>query len=137
MRDNNLKIADQSTRAINLFIDMIAIVILWALVIRIIILLGLSHTLMDESGEAGIFPLVLFFIMFWSYYVLLESLFQRTLGKLLTKTKVVNEFGAIPSLLQIIGRTLCRNIPFEYFSYFVDDVGMHDKLSGTRVIENK
>ncbi|MVM37941.1 hypothetical protein GO730_10615 [Spirosoma sp. HMF3257] len=69
------------------------------------------------------------------YYILTELLFQRTLGKVLTKTKVVSLTGDKPSLLQIIFRTLSRSIPFEYLSYFVTVEGLHDKLSKTRVVK--
>ena len=68
------------------------------------------------------------------YYVPQEVLFGRTLGKLATGTRVVNEAGGSASFGQILGRTAARFIPFEPFSFLAGGVGWHDKLSGTRVV---
>lgn len=70
------------------------------------------------------------------YYVLLEALSGRTLGKLLSGTKVVREDGDPPTTAQIIGRTAARFIPFEPFSVLSssESVGWHDTLSKTRVV---
>ncbi len=72
------------------------------------------------------------------YYVPQEALFGRTLGKLITGTKVVStkhEEGGRPGTMQVLGRTLARFIPFEPFSAFMDDKMWHDNLSNTRVIK--
>jgi uncharacterized RDD family membrane protein YckC len=74
------------------------------------------------------------------YYIVMELAFQRTLGKLLSGTKVVTEKGEPPSFGQILGRTLARFIPFEAFSFFGGGgkpVGWHDSLSGTRVVSSR
>jgi uncharacterized RDD family membrane protein YckC len=69
------------------------------------------------------------------YYVLLEGLTGRTLGKLITGTKVVNERGEPPSFAQTLGRTFSRFIPFEAFSFLGDDGrGWHDSVPGTYVV---
>jgi uncharacterized RDD family membrane protein YckC len=65
----------------------------------------------------------------------LESWTQQTLGKRITGTKVVNRFGGKPTIARIIGRTLCRSIPLEYLSFLVRNDGVHDLLSGTRVVK--
>ncbi len=69
------------------------------------------------------------------YYVLMEFKFQRTLGKFLTKTKVVTQTGSKPSLNDIFIRTLCRFIPFDRTSFIVVKNGFHDRLSKTTVIK--
>jgi uncharacterized RDD family membrane protein YckC len=70
------------------------------------------------------------------YYVPLELLFGRTLGKLVTGTRVVNEQGGKPSVGQVFGRTFARFIPFEAFSFFSADArGWHDSLSKTYVVK--
>ena len=69
------------------------------------------------------------------YYVVMEAVFQRTVGKLLTGTVVVNESGGRPSFGQIVGRSFARWIPFEAFSFLSKNpVGWHDSLAKTRVI---
>jgi uncharacterized RDD family membrane protein YckC len=72
------------------------------------------------------------------YYGGFEALFGRTPAKLLTRTKVVNESGLPPTILQILGRTLARNVPFEPFSCLGDPpIGWHDRWSGTRVVRTR
>jgi uncharacterized RDD family membrane protein YckC len=69
------------------------------------------------------------------YYVLFEGLFGRTLGKLVTGTRVVTSDGGKPRFLQICGRTLARFVPFEPFSFFGSGPsGWHDRWSETRVV---
>lgn len=71
------------------------------------------------------------------YYFVCEALWGRTLGKLLTGTRVVAANGGPPTIPQLVGRTFARIIPFEPFSFLggPNPVGWHDSLSGTRVIQ--
>ncbi len=80
------------------------------------------------------------------YYVPFEFLFGKTLGKMVTKTKVVDLYGNKPTFKQIIIRYLVRLVPFEGLSFLggsrnlaSDDkyrpVGWHDRLSSTYVID--
>ncbi|MEQ1904426.1 MAG: RDD family protein [Pirellulaceae bacterium] len=72
------------------------------------------------------------------YYFVFEITTSRTLGKLITGTKVVNENGGTPTLGQILGRTFCRLIPFEAFSFFgTPPRGWHDSLSKTYVVKSR
>lgn len=72
------------------------------------------------------------------YYIIMESLFQRTIGKMITGTKVVMEDGTKPPAGVIALRTLCRFIPFEPFSLFSESGrGWHDGLTDTCVVEAK
>jgi uncharacterized RDD family membrane protein YckC len=68
------------------------------------------------------------------YYTVLESDNGRTVGKYITKTKVVMETGKKPDFKTILIRSLCRCIPLEQFS-FLGDEGLHDRLSKTSVID--
>lgn len=69
------------------------------------------------------------------YYSSFEVLTGRTIGKFITKTKVVDENGNSPDFGAIIIRSLCRFIPFEQFSFLGDTgTGWHDKISKTRVV---
>jgi len=70
------------------------------------------------------------------YYVVLEGLTGRTIGKLLTGTKVVAEEGGVPTFGQIVGRSLSRLIPFEPFSFLgKQPIGWHDTIPKTRVVK--
>lgn len=73
------------------------------------------------------------------YYILMEAVFQRTLGKLVTGTIVVTTDGGQPSFGQVVGRSFARLIPFEPFSFLGGNPckGWHDKLSGTLVIKSR
>jgi uncharacterized RDD family membrane protein YckC len=71
---------------------------------------------------------------FVGYYVVFEHTIGATIGKLVTRTKVVARDGGKPTLGQIVGRTFARYIPLEPFSCLSDDGGWHDTLSKTRVV---
>ncbi len=82
--------------------------------------------------------LVLTLIIYFTYYILFETLLHRTLGKFITQTKVVMEDGSKPGVLDIILRTLCRLIPFEFFSFLGEKGrGWHDSMSNTYVVDIK
>ena len=68
-----------------------------------------------------------------SYYVFFEGIWARTPGKLVFGTVVVTETGTKPSIKQVVGRTLCRFIPFEALS-FLSERGWHDSIPKTRVV---
>lgn len=69
------------------------------------------------------------------YYSLWEGLTGRTPGKFLTGTRVYVAYDATrPSWKTCILRTLCRNIPFEPFSFIsARPAGWHDSLVNTVV----
>ena len=71
------------------------------------------------------------------YYVIMEYKFGKTIGKFITKTKVVSKDGKPLSIGQCIGRLFCRIIPFERFSgLFSDGVFWHDSIPGTLIVED-
>lgn len=72
------------------------------------------------------------------YYILCEATTSRTLGKLVTGTKVVNEQGGKPSFGQIVGRSFSRLIPFEAFSFLGETSrGWHDRFPHTYVVKSR
>src|SRR3989339_1465757 len=76
-------------------------------------------------------------IIFLIYYIPQEAFSGRTLGKLITGTKAVSEDGTELTFGQVLGRTLCRFIPFEAFSFLGGNGrprGWHDKIPKTKVI---
>lgn len=74
------------------------------------------------------------FVAMSIYYLAFEGLFQTTLGKLVTGTRVMTVRGKRPAPPQLFLRTLLRFIPFEPFSFFGSDAGWHDRWSGTCVV---
>lgn len=69
----------------------------------------------------------------------IEALFKgRTLGKLITRTKAVNEDGSTISAATAFQRGLSRAVPFEMFSAFGSpSYPWHDKWIKTYVIDLK
>lgn len=92
----------------------------------------------DAYGELSIGWTVSIYLVILFYYIFMEATFGKTIGKMITGTKVVNEDGTKPELMTIIGRTLCRLIPFDAFSFLGSTaVGWHDSISRTRVIRGR
>jgi uncharacterized RDD family membrane protein YckC len=76
-----------------------------------------------------------------AYYVVMEGVFGASVGKLVTRTRVVNESGHPPTWEQALVRTLCRFIPFEALSLaFSEDGrarGWHDSIARTYVVRRR
>ena len=128
------RIATTSQRFLTLIIDTL-LYFAFAFVLGIVLaLLGLSDSIKNMNDY------LLGLVILLMYYVPQESIYGRTLGKTITGTKVVNERGVKPSIIQVFVRTLFRFIPFEAFSFFGgkgQPIGWHDRLSGTKVVSIK
>jgi uncharacterized RDD family membrane protein YckC len=74
---------------------------------------------------------------FFGYYVIMETKYQKTIGKYITKTKVVNKNGTKPEVGDIVRRTFCRLIPFDRISFLFTANGFHDRLSDTTIIKDE
>ena len=67
----------------------------------------------------------------------MEVTLGQTLGKLVTKTKVISVKGKRPNVLHIFLRTILRfTNPFDVVSYLMgNEQGIHDILSRTRLVK--
>lgn len=82
----------------------------------------------------GSFPVFLPLLSLLFYYFILEGIFNTSAGKCATNTIIVNSSGQLPSVGQRLGRTLCRLIPFEAFSFLSKSRrGWHDTITDTYV----
>ena len=73
-----------------------------------------------------------------TYYGMFETLTARTPGKYITGTKVIYQDGTFPESGTVLIRSLCRQIPFEPFSFLgILPVGWHDRFSKTIVVDVK
>lgn len=125
------------TRFINFVIDTIAIIIE---AIIIFVIFGRSFGLLfyfDKDITIIITMLILLLASFFSYYVFMESTYQKTIGKFITKTKVVKSDGTKPELWNIIKRTFYRLILFDRISFLFTQNGLHDRLSNTVIIKDE
>lgn len=125
------QLASRGQRFANMLIDVIGYLVL-SMVIGVVAAF-VYPPLLETSGPLGDWLFGVFVAS--AYYLPLEALFGRTLGKLVTRTYVVSASGDPATFRQLLGRTLARFIPFEPFSFFTRDaIGWHDSLSGTRVV---
>jgi len=71
------------------------------------------------------------------YYTILEATTGKTIGKMITGTKVTNDDFSKPSLGSAFKRSLCRLIPFEPLSFFGSSSpsGWHDTITDTWVVD--
>ncbi|PWU03168.1 MAG: hypothetical protein C5B52_03960 [Bacteroidetes bacterium] len=118
------------TRLLNYLIDLVVL-----FVIFFAILFGSLATSDDSALGGELMFNVSFYLVFLAYYFFCEVAMGRTVGKLLTGTKVVNEIGGKPSAGQILGRTFSRIVPFEAFSFLGNTNGWHDRWSHTTVVK--
>jgi len=127
---SNQQLATKGQRFANLLVDSFAYYLL-LLIVAVIATLAdpeIGETLADYSFLFSMASML-------TYYVFFEALFGCTPAKLLTGTRVVTETGARPSVLQILGRSFARMVPFEPFSCLGNPpIGWHDQWSRTRVI---
>ena len=111
----------------------------------LLFIIGIIAAIIDPEGVAAwaenvtkLEDIMYGLVVLVVYFIVTESLFQRTVGKLITGTKVVMADGSKPGFGTIVLRTLCRLIPFEMFSFVGEDsYGWHDSLSKTYVVDVK
>ncbi len=119
-------------RFVNFLIDFIVWLVL-AFIITFIIGLFIQPT---DQGMISLIGYILIFGTFIAYYAIMEIKFQKTIGKFVTKTKVVKMNGEKPTDGDIITRTFCRLIPFDRLSFLFVKNGIHDFLSKTKVVKD-
>ncbi len=75
-------------------------------------------------------------VVWAAYFFVMELAWGRTLGKLISGTKVVSEDGTRATEMQVLARTMARLIPFEFLTFIgqEDRRGLHDTMSHTMVI---
>ncbi len=113
------------------FLDLIFFYIFSFLLGTLLGLAGMAQAI--ESINVYLFGIILMLL----YYVPQEATSGRTLGKRIVGTCAISMDGGRIAPLQGVGRTLCRLIPFDAFSFFGGNGrpwGWHDKLSNTQVV---
>ena len=140
-REFNHLTVDRGLRFANYLIDLLFLLALnfgFGMLLGIILMLTSPETLEGMDTENPLLDYLFSFIISLLYYTLIEGLTGRSIGKLITRTKVVMEDGSKLTFDAAVIRSLCRHIPFEAFSFLADDArGWHDTLSKTRVIKTE
>lgn len=117
------------------YIGMYALIFIFAIIFAFS---GGEATLMRLETISPLEEFAFGYLCYLGYYLFFESIFGKTLGKLITGTAVVNEHGGKPTFKQYLYRSLCRLIPFEPFSFFRSGgVGWHDSIPNTYVIDTR
>ena len=117
----------------------IVIIMLSAFMLAMVLRFVLSFSSEEAVGQM---VMVVYFIVYISYFILMESsLKQATFGKLLFKIKVINENGVRLSLVNSVGRTLGRllsgaiiGLGYVMILFTKEKQGLHDKLAKTYVV---
>lgn len=115
--NNDIK-ASKIKRALNFIIDHLIIVIPYLI---------LLFPDFNNYQSSTLFVLILL------YYLFFEGLLNTTVGKLITRTRIVSSNGTEPE--NIFVRTLARFIPLSPLSFIFFENGWHDKISNTQVID--
>jgi uncharacterized RDD family membrane protein YckC len=88
-----------------------------------------------DSALPDLVELLAGLLVTFAYYFSMEASIGRTVGKLVTGTRVLREDGKPASTAQIAGRSAARLIPFDALSIFRSSARCwHDTLSKTVVV---
>lgn len=135
----NLVQASSGKRLANYIIDLILFYILFFL-FTFFVAYSNPQTLEELDRESTGFNLVdrlITMLMYGLYMFLTELLFKgKSLGKLITGTRAVNEDGSAISLKTAFLRGISRAVPFDAFSALgTPSYPWHDKWANTYVID--
>ena len=141
--DNEYQLVQASAgkRFANYIIDIIffTVIAVVGMFVAVIVNPGLADALSEENSEASLtFNLVILFFMIFCWFGV-EAIFKgKTLGKLITGTRAVNEDGSNLTVKAAFLRSLCRMVPFEVFSALGNpSYPWHDKWAKSYVIDEK
>lgn len=134
-------LASKGIRFANLIIDYIVQIVLGAILGIVLALLSeltgsyaLYDILIESDSRLSDYLFGAFILLI--YFNIIETLTGRSIGKLITKTKIVTHEGLKPTFSDILIRTLSRLIPFEQLSFLGQDgKGWHDSISKTYVVD--
>ena len=130
---NSYRIATKSERFVNFLLDTFFL----NAIARFHILCFIEIFKLDEKEQLTIILTnIIWLILFFLYYYLSELYTSKTPAKYITHTKVVSINNDRPSHKSILVRTLSRFIPFDILSFLSTNLGWHDSLSETLVVED-
>jgi uncharacterized RDD family membrane protein YckC len=123
--------ASKSKRLVNFIIDYL----IMGFIINFVIALLFYDLKKNEFVISSYSKQFIYVTCIFLYYLLCESVWNQTLGKKITKTKVVNLNNLKPNFMQIIIRSLSRLIPFYPITFLgMSSRGLHDIFSKTKVV---
>lgn len=139
--ETNLEMASSGKRFGNYIIDMISFYIVFIVVFFLIAILnpGVADYVDDDSPAADLLLRLVGMVFYGLYMGLVEGIFKgKTLGKLITGTRAVNEDGTPLSFATAFQRGFIRIIPFNPFSALGSPCyPWQDKWTHTYVVDVK
>ena len=132
--------ASRGTRFANYFIDIIVFYIFiffFGVFLGILATIGIEVPLqwflyLEENLAADyLFTGILYFVYIFSIEYFTKG---KSIGKFITKTKVVSIDGTTPTQKDFFIRNISRLVPFDGLSFLKQDGGWHDLWSDTRVV---
>jgi uncharacterized RDD family membrane protein YckC len=128
--------ASAGQRFVNYLIDLIIFYVLMFIVGIFIGIAAVAGVASTESVSITILTYVFAIAFYLLYYTLLEGSKGKTLGKLVSKTKVVTEDGTPMTYSKAFVRSLSRLVPFEPLSVFFGLKMWHDQWTNTMVVKD-
>jgi len=128
--------ASAGQRFVNYLIDLIIFYVLMFIVGIFIGIAAVAGVASTESVAITILTYVFAIAFYLLYYTLLEGSKGKTLGKLVSKTKVITEDGTPMTYNKAFFRSLSRLVPFEPLSVFFGLKMWHDQWTNTMVVKD-
>jgi uncharacterized RDD family membrane protein YckC len=134
-------LADNGTRLANYILDLIFLYIfsfIFSVTLGFVLAIFAPQSLNLFANPSSSTELIYGLFLAAIYFTFLEATTGKTIAKLITKTKVVNEKGNRPGWGTIFIRTFTRLIPFEPLTFLGGNrSGWHDQFSNTYVIRSR
>ncbi|CAG5005826.1 hypothetical protein DYBT9275_03662 [Dyadobacter sp. CECT 9275] len=142
----NLSPTTIGKRIINCIVDYILFLIL--LVMTMSVVSAITYSIDPElaenilnlfESENSFLDRIISSILLMLYFFAFEYITSgKTLGKMLTKTRVIGTDGRKPTAKQFLIRSFSRIVPLDIFSFFRENPqGWHDKWADTMVVDDK
>ena len=128
-------LAGKGKRILNYLIDK-AVQFALAMVLGVILGFLMELEELEELLRSNLFNYGVGYLLSFFYYLLMEATCGRTIGKLVTGTKVLADNYRSPSFGHVLGRTFCRLVPFEALSILSSSGKMwHDDWTNTITVD--
>ena len=136
--------ADKGYRFLNYIIDFgFTLLVMWFLILVFVVVKYLiTGADIEESADeiANLDPLIdrIGTLLMYAFIMFVTEKISngRSLGKLITGTKVVKIDGSALTTDDLLKRNFSRAVPFDQLSFFGNN-GWHDNWSDTRVVNRK
>lgn len=139
----NNSLASNNKRFLNYIIDRAAfygfLLFLFSIIGVVLVFIDPENTFFEDFENISTLEDVVVTTLSYIFFMFLVEVLTkgRSVGKYITGTMVVNEYGEKPSGNTFLKRNLCRLVPFNGLSFLMYERGWHDSLSYTYVVNKK